>query len=89
MKIKENFVMQELADEYIVIPVGEAADKLHGVIRLNTSGAFIWKMLSEKDITKEELIEELCTAFSVDRTIAADDISSFLNQINVFDCLEP
>lgn len=89
MKIKENFVMQELADEYIVIPVGEAADKLHGVIRLNTSGAFIWKMLSEKDITKEELIGEVCAAFSVDRTIAADDISSFLNQINVFDCLEP
>ncbi len=89
MKIKENFVMQELADEYIVIPVGEAADKLHGVIRLNTSGAFIWKMLSEKDITKEELIGEVCVAFSVDRTIAADDISSFLNQINVFDCLEP
>ena len=88
MKIKETFVMQELADDYIVVPVGEAADRLHGVIRLNKSGAYIWKLLSERQLTEAELTEEICAAFSVEKTMAANDISVFLNQISAYDCLE-
>lgn len=88
MKIKDCFVLQELADDFFVVPIGEAADKLHGVIRLNETGVFIWKLLAEKEQTEEELVNGITAAFSVEKERAEQDISSFLEQIRSFDCLE-
>ena len=45
MKIKDNYVLQEVAKEYLVVPIAEEADRLQGIIRLNESGAFLWKYL--------------------------------------------
>ena len=54
MKIKDNYVLQTMADEYIVVPVGEEADRVHGIIKLNETGAFLWKrMAGEKQIRKK------------------------------------
>ena len=43
MKIKQGFMLREVAGNYVVVAVGEASKKFNGVINLNESGAFIWK----------------------------------------------
>lgn len=46
MKPKDNFILTEVGGEWIAVPVGERAKDFHGVVRLNESGAFIWKALA-------------------------------------------
>lgn len=88
MKINENYVLQEVVDENIIIPVGEAADKLHGIIKLNTTGAYLWKLLSQDDLSTEELTEKMITEFSVDEGTAKEDISMFVKQLSEYGCFE-
>ena len=88
MKIKENYVLQELVDEYIVVPVGEEADYLHGVIRLNETGAFLWKKLSENEQTEEDLIKAIGEKYAVCADTAREDINAFIASISDLDCFE-
>ena len=88
VKINENFVLQQVADESIVVPVGEATKRLHGVIKLNSTGTFLWKMLENKNLSQEELVQELLSEFSADANQAREDVSIFVQQLNSFGCLE-
>ena len=40
--------MREIAGEYILIPVGAAALEFQGIMTLNESGLFLWRMLQEE-----------------------------------------
>lgn len=41
MKVKQTLIFQALGDEIVIVPVGEAADALHGMMRVNSTGAAI------------------------------------------------
>lgn len=41
MKIKQGFLLRRMADQFIVVAVGAAAQEFPGMMRLNGSGAFI------------------------------------------------
>ena len=50
MKIAKGFILRTVKgadneEKYVVITVGEAAKKLNGMITLNETCAFIWKLL--------------------------------------------
>ena len=40
MKIHDGFLLREVAGNYIVMPVGAAAERLNGMIKLNETSAF-------------------------------------------------
>ena len=58
MKIKEGFVMREVMGEAVVIPVGETSENFHGMIKLNQTGADIWKGVAE-GLSEEEIAKSL------------------------------
>lgn len=87
MRINENYVLQEIADEYIVVPVGEAAEKICGIIKLNKAGALLWKNMEEKNLSQEDLVQILLTEFPADIEIARKDVSLFINQLSEMGCL--
>lgn len=61
MKLNENFLMTELGEEAILVPIGDAADNLHGIIRLNTTAKEIWQGISDglsDGQIAEKLVEE-------------------------------
>lgn len=87
MKINEQFVLQEIADEYIVVPIGGAADRLSGVIRLNETGAFLWKLLMDKDYTQEALAKELAIEYKIEFSESLHDVEAFIKTINEYGCV--
>ena len=87
MKINENYILQEVAEEYIVVPVGEAADNLCGVIKLNKTGALIWKKMESKDVGQEELIQALSSEYPADINKIREDVTIFIQQLSKFGCL--
>ena len=81
MKISENYILREIAGEYIVVPTGSAAMDFKGLITLNDTGVFLWKLLQEDDQTKDSLLDALCEEYEAVREEAKADIEEFLQRI--------
>lgn len=58
MKLKYNFVVNDVAGETVAVSVGNVAGAFNGYIKLNKTGAFIFDMLKD-DTTREEMIKKL------------------------------
>ena len=76
MKIKNGFVLREIAGQYMAVPVGERVNDLHGMIALNETGAFIWKLL-ENEKTEEDLAKALTEDYDVSYEDALDAVKEF------------
>jgi len=89
MRIKNGFMLREISDTFIVVPVGERSIDFNGMITLNESGAFLWKQLSSgKDVQKEELVEALINEYDIDVETATADIDEFLETLNASGIIE-
>lgn len=81
MKIKPGFIMRQLGGEYVVVPVGAASINFNGMLRLNETGAFLWKALSG-GAGEDELVWKLLEEYEgVDEQTARTDVAEFLNII--------
>lgn len=79
MKLKDGVIFTNVADETIVVTVGEAANAFRGMIKLNETGAFIaQKMLQE--ISKEELVAMLRQEYDVDGEMAVEAVESIIEK---------
>ena len=47
MKLIVGFILSEVGEEWIAVPIGAAQDQFHGIIRLNKTGKDIWNGLSD------------------------------------------
>ena len=46
MKINENFVLRQLADTHVVLPLGEASVSFNGILTLNGSGVAVGRTVA-------------------------------------------
>ncbi len=77
MKLKSGFILREIAGNSIIVPVGERVKDFNGVINLNDTGVFLWKLL-EKGATETELVDALLNEYDVEREIAERDVNKLV-----------
>lgn len=87
MKINENFVLRQVVDTYVVLPIGKATVDFNGMITLNESGAFLWHQM-ENGTTREELADLLTAVYDVSREEALKDIDSFVASLRLVGCID-
>ena len=87
MKIKEGYILRQVAGENIVIPAGEDLD-LNLMISLNDTGSFLWKRL-ETGAGEEELVRALLEEYEVEEPRARASVEAFLARLREHGCLEP
>lgn len=80
MKASNNVIYRCIADEHVLVPVGNAALNNNGLIVLNEIGAEIWAMLGE-ETTQEKIVEHIMERYDVDRATAEADTAEFLNTL--------
>lgn len=80
MKIKEGFVLREVAGNYIVVAVGNAVKNFNAVITLNDTGATLWSAL-EKGATQPQLVQALLAEYEVSEEIAQKDAKAFVEKL--------
>ncbi len=78
MKIKDGFILRQVAGSYIVIAVGGDSVDFNGMITVNETGAFLWEKLTE-GATEAELLGAMLDEYEVDEATAKADIAEFLN----------
>lgn len=77
MKIRDGFLLKEVAGKHIVVAVGEQSVDFSGVISLNLVGAFLWTLL-ESETDEKALLDALLEKYDVDEATAKADIAAFL-----------
>ena len=75
----EDFIYRDIAGEAILVPTGQAARKLNGMVSLNETGAFLWNALAEPR-TPAALVEQMTAEYEIDTATALEDISGFLEK---------
>lgn len=58
MKLKYNFVVNQVADQMVAVPVGDDLGEFNGFIKMNDVGADIFDLLKE-DTTVDAMVEAL------------------------------
>lgn len=88
MKLKYNFVTNEVAGKIVAVAVGGDLEKFNGFIKMNDTGAYIFNML-KSDVTEEEIV----AAMKKDYEDAAEEeiretVSEFVGKLKEADVLE-
>lgn len=78
MKIEKEFVLREIAGDYVIIPTGKTVLEFNGLATINEVGVFLWKLL-ENEITEDELVTKLLEEYEVDEETARKDVDEFLD----------
>ncbi|HHT92889.1 MAG TPA: PqqD family protein [Clostridia bacterium] len=80
MKIKDGYMLREIDGVSVVVAVGEESKRFNGMIRLNSTGTFLWKHLSE-GIEYDDLLDKMLAAYEVDEQTARQGIDSFITKL--------
>ena len=85
MKLKEGFILREVAGEHVVLCVGGEVN-LNGMISLNDTGCTLWKCL-EQDVQMSDLIAALLAEYEVDEQTAQAAAERFVEKLKELDLL--
>ena len=80
MKLKEGFILRQVAGKTVVLPCGDALD-LNMMITLNGTGAFLWERLQE-ETREDELVAALLGEYDVDEETARKSVAAFVEKLN-------
>lgn len=80
MRIEKEFVLREIAGDYIIIPTGKTVLEFNGLVTVNEVGVSLWNML-QNDVTFDELVEGILEEYDVEEAVAKEDIREFLDKI--------
>ena len=86
MKLKNGFILREVAGETVVVPSGDTLD-LNMMITLNDTAAFLWKKL-EVETNEEELVKALLCEYEITEDDAEMHIKKFVETLNEHGFLE-
>jgi len=78
MKIKEGFILREVAGDTIAMPGADM--ELNAMITLNETGAFLWKLL-ETETTEEALAAAIVKEYGVDGETADTAVKNFVEKL--------
>lgn len=86
MKIKDNFVLRQVAGTWSVLPLAEDTVNLDGMLVLNDAGAMLWKEL-EKGCDLNALATALTNEYVVSFDQAMADARDFVEKLKSINCI--
>ena len=87
MKIKYSFEAVDMGDEKILVPVGDGASGVNGVIKMNQEGLVIFNMLKD-GLSENQIVEKLQSEYSTDPGILLGYVQSVIETLEKADIIE-
>lgn len=78
MRLKTGFMLREIANQWIVVPLGQRTVEFNAIMNLSETGAIIWKGLEQTNTT-EQILMELIDKYEVDYETAQIDFNTFVS----------
>lgn len=87
MKIKDGFILKDVAGNKIVIATGAQRMEFNGVITFNDVGAEVFKMLDGTH-TVEEIVSQIAADYGVSEDIVKADVSKLIEKMKMHNLIE-
>ncbi len=87
MKIKDGFILKDVAGSKIVIATGKERISFNGVITFNSVGAEIFELLDGTN-TSQEIVEKISKEYNVDSAIVKKDFEALVEKLRKHNMLE-
>lgn len=84
MKLKENFITQDMEGEQIMVAAGGG---FAGMVRSNATAAFIVDCLKDAT-TREAILDAMCLKYDAPRETMAADVDMVLNKLRKIGALD-
>lgn len=79
MKLKHGLILSQVGGQAVVVPVNEDLD-LNTMIKLNETGAFLWKLM-QAETSEDALVEALLAEYDVDEATARGCVNRFVGKL--------
>ena len=87
MKLRGEFVVRNVVDNAVAVPVGQTALHFNGMVMLNDVSRVIWLCL-EQETTVDAIVQAVTDAFEVEPSQVTADVLEFLQQLRDAQLLE-
>lgn len=87
MKIKDGFILKDVAGSKIVIATGSAKLDFNGVITFNNVGADVFTMLDGTK-TVEEIVSHIAADYGVDEATVKADVHKLIDKMRKHNLIE-
>ncbi len=79
-KLKSGFIIREIGNQVMAVPIGKQTTEIHGMIALSESAKLLWEAL-EKGSNVEELANILIDNYDVEYSVAVKDAENFVKAL--------
>lgn len=89
MKVKENYMLREIAGNFVVIPVGQNVADYKNMLHLNETSVFLWNEL-QNEISFDELLKRMAVKYEASEdevSILEKDLNEFLDKLRKLEVL--
>lgn len=80
MKIVKEFILRDIAGEYVLVPTGATTQEFNGLITLTDTAGFIWENI-EKAGSMQELENRILEKYQVEEETARKDTEEFVREL--------
>lgn len=80
MKIKDGFIMKDVAGSKVVLPVGDRKLDINGIITFNEIGAEVFKMLDGTN-TVEKIVNKIASDYDVSYETVETDVIKLIEKM--------
>jgi hypothetical protein len=87
MKRSEDFLLQNVGGQDLLVPLGAKVMDMNSLITLNATGRRVWELLAE-DHSLEYLVAKVVEQFDVDLERTRADVQAFLDDLGRLGLLE-
>ena len=81
MKIKNGIVIRQIEDKCILVDTGKVQPKFNGMIKLNETSKDIIDLLTNDDLSIDELINKLLEMYDVDKETLITEVDNIITQL--------
>lgn len=87
MKLKKDFRIMHVGDDYMAIPVGKETDSFNGVVSLSEAAAYLLENMATSK-TEEEIVDLLLKEYNVDIETAKKDVHKIIKTFKEIGLIE-
>ena len=87
MKIKDGYLIRDIAGAHIVVPAGEQAAEFNGLMTLNETAAFIWNILAV-GADEDQVVNALLSEYDIDEVTARNDVEKVIGLLKSYNVFE-
>lgn len=81
MKLRYQFVVQNVSGKPVAVAVGADNEKFNGMIKLNDSGKAVFELLCGGELTEQELLTRLAQQYGTQVEQIKPAVLAFLGQL--------